>query len=106
MHYLGVWQHFPFSDFIPLNSKFVPLNYETIVDIRDAKWFIYIRMPLYPSIFIEEKDGYYKVGILHARRGCTMHLSGFTIHKRGRLLCINVGIVHRGLGGYSTFFFS
>ena len=39
------WQHSPFSDF-------VPLNYETIVDIRDAKWFIYIRMPLCPSISI------------------------------------------------------
>ena len=25
---------------------------ETILDIRDAKWFIYIRMPLYPSISI------------------------------------------------------
>ena len=27
---------------------FVLLNYVTIVDIRDAKWFVYIRMPLYP----------------------------------------------------------
>ena len=25
---------------------------ETIVDIRDAKWFIYIRIPLYPLISI------------------------------------------------------
>ena len=43
----------PLSDF-PLKFTFVPLNYETIVDIRDAKWFIYIGMPLYPSICISE----------------------------------------------------
>ena len=29
-----------------------PLNYEIKVDFRDAKWFIYILMPLYPSISI------------------------------------------------------
>ena len=40
----------PTSDFVPF--RFFPLNYETIVDIRDAKWFIYKRMPLYPSISI------------------------------------------------------
>ena len=37
------------------HSDFFPLNYETIVDSRDAKWFIYIRMPLYPSISISTK---------------------------------------------------
>ena len=31
------------------NSDHLP---ETILDIRDAKWFIYIRMPLYTSISI------------------------------------------------------
>ena len=36
---------------LPL-SDFFPLNYETIENIRDAKWFIYIGMPLYPSISI------------------------------------------------------
>ena len=33
------------------NSDHLP---ETILDIRDAKWFIYIRMPLYPSISIDQ----------------------------------------------------
>ena len=42
---VGVWQHSSF--------RFFPLNYETIAAyIRDAKWFIYIRMPLCPSISI------------------------------------------------------
>ena len=36
---------------LPL-SDFVPLNYGIIVDIRDARWVINIRMPLYPSISI------------------------------------------------------
>ena len=36
MHYFGVWQHL----------------ITTIVDIRDSKLFIYVGMPLYPSISI------------------------------------------------------
>ena len=40
------------SNFFTHKFKFVPFNYETIIDIRDAKWFIYIGMPLYPSISI------------------------------------------------------
>ena len=39
----------PFRRF-PLKFKFVPLIYETIVNIKDAEWFIYSRMLLYLSI--------------------------------------------------------
>ena len=34
----------PLFDFIPLNSV-RPLELRDNIDIRDAKWFIYIRMP-------------------------------------------------------------
>ena len=36
-----------------ISSKYDHLS-ETIVDIRDAKWFIHIRLPLYPSISITQ----------------------------------------------------
>ena len=32
--------------------RHLALNYVTIVEIKDAKWFLYIRIPLYPSISI------------------------------------------------------
>ena len=57
--------------------KFVSLNYETIVDIRDAKWFVYIRMPLYPSISI----------ILQDYISCLPFISGYSSSVRHILTC-------------------
>ena len=44
----------------------VPLNYETMEDIRDARWFIYIRMPFYPSISIYGLSFVYRFKIIVA----------------------------------------
>ena len=55
----------PIFRFCPLKFKFVPLNYDTIVDIRDVKWFIYIRMPLYPSIFVAYGNRYFMPKLEH-----------------------------------------
>ena len=46
-HYLGVWQHSPFSDFVPLKYKFVPVNYETIIHQRCQLDYIYSNASLH-----------------------------------------------------------
>ena len=65
-------------------EKYESLNHdhflETLVDIRDAKWFIHIRMHLWPSISINSTNKGVSSEIRYEKVVCTVR--GYTLSER------------------------